>query len=216
MTLQSIGVGHPSLKRSAVDPVERRKQIIKAAVDVFAERGFHRSRVSDIARRAGVAHGLIYHYFASKEDLLHSIFDDNWSLFVKVLEDLRDQRDVPAPERLDRVNQLLLDALGVVPSTIQVMIQEVSRSDRFVHPNNLAAFRRAFHAVEAIVIQGQEDETLKSDLEPTVVAHIIMGALETVCTGFLLGHLRNTEANLTRAKATVAQTLLRGLRNTDG
>jgi AcrR family transcriptional regulator len=217
LTLESIvSEASASPRRSTGDPAERKKQIIHAAVEVFAERGFHRSRVSDIARRAGVAHGLIYHYFDSKEALLRSIFDHNWSLFVKVLEDLRDQPQLPAAEKLEGVAQLLLDAVGVVPRTIQVMIQEVSRSDRFVHPENLSAFRRAFDAVQAIVKEGQRSGELRPDLDPTVVAHMYMGALETVCTGFFLGHIANTEDNLARAKATVARTLLDGLRTSDG
>ena len=69
---------------------DRRKQILQAAVEVFAERGFHKTRVSDIARKADVAYGLIYHYFESKDHVLACVFEENWSIFLKVLRDLRD------------------------------------------------------------------------------------------------------------------------------
>ena len=112
--------------------LDRRKQILKAAVDVFAERGFHRTRVSDIAKKADVAYGLIYHYFDSKDDVLDSVFRDNWSIFLKVLKDLRDDRSKSVVERLGIVIDSLLEALYVAPAVVQVIIQEVSRSDRFV------------------------------------------------------------------------------------
>ena len=55
---------------------DRRRQILDAAVKVFARNGFHRARVGDIAEEAGVAYGLVYHYFSSKEALLETIFRD--------------------------------------------------------------------------------------------------------------------------------------------
>jgi TetR/AcrR family transcriptional regulator, fatty acid metabolism regulator protein len=55
-------------------PVDRRRQILDAAVRVFARQGFHACRVSDIAREAGVAYGLVYHYFDSKDQVLNELF----------------------------------------------------------------------------------------------------------------------------------------------
>jgi AcrR family transcriptional regulator len=52
---------------------ERRKQILQAAIAVFAEKGFDRATIADVARAAGVAEGSIYNYFKSKEDLLIGI-----------------------------------------------------------------------------------------------------------------------------------------------
>jgi len=193
--------------------VERRKQILKAAVETFAEKGFHATRVSDIARRAGVAYGLIYHYFASKDDLLESIFQDNWSIFLKVLEELHADSSLPAVEKLARVAGLLVDALQVVPATMQVIIQEVSRSARFVQPEKLRAFDAAFEAIEAIVAQGQEAGQIDAEIDPRVAAHMFLGALETVCTGVMLGHIDcSTPPASERVKQTIARVLVGGIR----
>src|SRR6186997_1913416 len=81
--------GRPLLKRCAavyaaltlidrsIAQEEKRNQILEAAVRVFASKGYHTSRVGDIAKEAGVAHGLLYHYFSSKEEVLHTVFRDN-------------------------------------------------------------------------------------------------------------------------------------------
>ena len=63
-------------------PVDRRRQILDAAIRVFARQGFHACRVSDIAREAGVAYGLVYHYFNSKDQVLNELFVERWSLLL--------------------------------------------------------------------------------------------------------------------------------------
>ena len=203
----------PSGVRKPGDPPsDRRKQILRAAVEVFAERGFHRTRVSDIAQKAGVAYGLIYHYFDSKDDVLNSVFEENWNVFLKMLRDLRDHPDQPAGEKLGSVAELLLDALEVAPSIIQVIIQEISRSSRFTQSENVTAFHEAFAIVREIIEAGQAAGVLRPSLDPQVAAHMFFGALETVCTGFMLRAITcDTPEELARVKATVNEVILHGL-----
>ncbi|MEQ8273278.1 MAG: helix-turn-helix domain-containing protein [Deltaproteobacteria bacterium] len=205
-------MGRPEKRTQADVAADRKKQILKAAVEVFAERGFHRTRVSDIAKQAGVAYGLIYHYFDSKDDVLNSVFDENWSVFMKVLQDLRDNPDMAAADKLSSVSALLIDALEVAPSIIQVIIQEISRSDRFVHSEKITAFTDAFGVVHAIIEQGQQSGELDATLDPLVGAYTFFGALETVCTGFMLGAIQcNTKEETERVKHTVNRIMLNGM-----
>jgi AcrR family transcriptional regulator len=192
---------------------DRKKQILKAAVEVFAERGFHRTRVSDIAKRAGVAYGLIYHYFDSKDDVLNSLFEENWAVFLKVVKDLVDHPETTAPAKLEAIAALLIDALQVAPSIIQVIIQEISRSDRFIHPKKVAAFNDAFTLVEQIIRAGQAAGTIKDGIQPTVAAYIFFGALETICTGFTLGAIQcSTKEETEKVKDTFRRIVLEGLK----
>lgn len=196
---------------------DRKKQILKAAVEVFAERGFHRTRVSDIAKRAGVAYGLIYHYFDSKDDVLNCVFEENWGVFLKVLRDLEANAELTAGEKLRSIAALLIDALQVAPATIQVIIQEVSRSDRFVHAEKVHAFEGAFSVVRQIIEGGQKKREIRSEVSPQVGAYIFFGALETICTGFMLGHIRcSTPEEAQVVKHTVEQVLLLGLLDPKG
>jgi TetR/AcrR family fatty acid metabolism transcriptional regulator len=191
---------------------DRRKQILRAAIDVFAERGFHRTRVSDVAKKAGVAYGLIYHYFESKDDLLDSVFTENWSVFLKVLQDLRDDESRPVVQRLGIVADSMLEALRLDPALVQVIIQEVSRSDRFVHHEKYDAFQSAFEAVQAIIVQGQATGEVRADINAEVAPFVFFGALETVCTGSTLKLLACESDEQHRAlKQTVRSMLLSGL-----
>ena len=199
-------------RRNADGPADRRRQIQRAAVQVFAERGFHRTRVSDIAKRAGVAYGLIYHYFESKEDVLNSVFTENWSVFLKVVRDIDQDEDTPAGDRLAAIAALLIDALRAQPALIQVIIQEFSRSDRFIQPKKVDAFREGFGVVESIIASGQAKGEIRKAVDPQVGAFIFFGALETICTGFTMNVIAcGTDDEAAKLKRCVEETLLRGL-----
>src|SRR5262245_13245869 len=71
-------MGAPALARRrppSTAPVPKRDAILRAAIDVFAERGFFNAQVADVARAAGIAAGTVYLYFRSKDDLLVSVFE---------------------------------------------------------------------------------------------------------------------------------------------
>ena len=198
--------------KSGADGQDRRKQILRAAIEVFSERGFHRTRVSDIAKRAGVAYGLIYHYFDSKDDVLESVFQENWSVFLKVLRDIEADATTDAGSRLAAIADLLIDALRIEPALIQVIIQEVSRSDRFVHPVKVDAFQEGFRIVQRIIEQGQSKGEIRTTVDAQVGAFIFFGALETICTGFMISVIPcTTDDDATRLKRSVKETILRGM-----
>ena len=83
-------------KQGAVD---KRRMILDAAVSVFAHQGFHHCRVSDVADEAGVAYGLVYHYFRSKDEVLDTLFTERWTLLLQAIADV-DARDLPIREKL--------------------------------------------------------------------------------------------------------------------
>lgn len=200
-------------KKVALDPADRRKQILRAAIEVFAERGFHKTRISDIAKRAKVAYGLIYHYFDSKEHVLSSVFEENWAVFVKVLKDISVDGHKGPAEKLGAVSDLLIGALRHEPALIQVIIQEISRSDRIGLAGKVDAFEEAFKIVRSIIHEGQKKGELSKDLDAQVGTYLFFGALETVCTGFMLKKFTvKNEAEAEALKKSVRRALLDGMR----
>ena len=71
---------------------DKRRLILDAAVRVFARQGFNQCRVSDIADEAGVAYGLVYHYFRSKDEVLDTLFLERWNVLLDVDPRARRQR----------------------------------------------------------------------------------------------------------------------------
>lgn len=196
-------------RRDSKEAARRRAQILRAAIAVFAERGFPKTRVSDIAKKAGVAYGLIYHYFDSKEAVLLSVFDDAWRVFVKALHQIADDGARSAPDKLANAADFLVEALRVEPTVVQVLIQEISRSERFTLPGK----REAFDVIRAIVAEGQARGELQPDVDPQIAAYLYFGALETLASSFITKKFTlTTDAEAEALKRSVRRILLDGLR----
>jgi AcrR family transcriptional regulator len=166
--------------------IERRQEILDAAVRVFARKGFHTCRVGDIAEEAGVAHGLLYHYFVSKDEVLETIFREAWSDLLQAFR-TTEELDEPAPEQLRKLCAILLRTWSHSPELVTVLVREIARSGEL--QNRLEDVREAFQVIERVVARGQERGEFRPDLEPRLTATIVYGALEEILTSWVLGAL---------------------------
>jgi TetR/AcrR family transcriptional regulator, fatty acid metabolism regulator protein len=187
---------------------EKRRLILAAAVRVFARTGYHGSRVGDIAEEAGVAHGLLYHYFASKEEVLATVFRENWS---ELLERFRavEASVEPAPEKLRGIAKILLRTWRNDPALVTVMVREVARTPHL--QAQIDEIGAAFLTIQRIVEQGQAEGDLRRELDPRLVSWVFYGALEELLTGWVLGQLPDGEEEVARAEQTVVEVVCNGL-----
>src|SRR5205814_6170754 len=142
---------------------EKRRQILDAAVRVFARKGFHSSRVGDIAEEAGVAHGLLYHYFSSKDEVLETIFRENWSVLLERIHAV-EQSDEPAREQLRHVAAILLRTWRHEPDVVRVLVREIARSAEV--QERIGELVKPIGAIRRIVERGQESGEFRVDLDP--------------------------------------------------
>jgi len=187
---------------------EKRRLLLDAAVRVFARKGYHTCRVGDIAEEAGVAHGLLYHYFASKEELLETVFRENWSDLLEAVKAVEESGE-PAREQLRQVAAILLRSWRRDPDLVRVLVREVARSPQV--QLRVAEIGEAFEALERIVRRGQEAGEFRSDLDPRLAAVIFYGALEEILTGWVLGQLPDGDDEVARAERTVVELVCGGL-----
>jgi len=187
---------------------EKRKTLLDAAVRVFARAGYHGSRVGDIAEEAGVAHGLLYHYFPSKEEVLQTIFRENWGQLIERFRAV-EAADEPAGEKLEGIAKILLRTWRNDPDLVTVMVREVARSPQL--ESQVVEVREAFAIVQRIVEHGQRDGTFRPDLDARLASWILYGGLEEVLTGWVLGGLPADDAEVERAERTAIDLALRGL-----
>jgi TetR/AcrR family transcriptional regulator, fatty acid metabolism regulator protein len=187
---------------------EKRRQILRAAITVFARSGYHTSRVSDVAKEAGVAYGLVYHYFGSKEDLLETIFRRTWSRMLEAVEEV-ERADAPAREQLAAVARIVLGAWPVDPDLVRVLVREVARSPQL--GREVDEIANAFQALERIVLRGQERGELRTDVDPRLAAWILYGALEEILTGWVFERLPANDDDVGRAERAVVSLLTDGL-----
>lgn len=181
---------------------EKRQQILEAATRVFASRGYHGARVSDIAREAGIAYGLVYHYFRNKDEILDTIFAERWGAFVDVVDGVAEGPQ-PSSEKLRQLAALVLFAYRRRPDWVKVLVFEIQRSSRFSEPEQIEAVGRLFRAVARIVRNGQEAGELRGDLDANLVCLAFIGALETMITSQVLGVMRLPESSQSADDRTV-------------
>jgi TetR/AcrR family fatty acid metabolism transcriptional regulator len=187
---------------------EKRQQILDAAVRVFADLGYHGARVSDIAKDAGVAHGLLYHYFSSKEEVLQTIFRENWGELLQRFRAV-EAADEPAAEKLAGIAKILLRTWRNDPALVTVMVREVARSPQL--QGQVEEVREAFAILERVVREGQRSGEFRVDVDPQLASWILYGGLEEVLTGWVLGGLRDRESDVELAERTAIELALRGL-----
>ncbi len=182
--------------------------ILDAAVRVFANKGYHTSRVGDIAEEAGVAYGLLYHYFKSKEEVLETVFRETWGILLAAVNGVEETGE-PAREQLRKVAAIVLRAWHRQPDLIRVLVMEVTRSPHI--QREIDEIQQAFAALERIVRRGQEDGEFRIDVNPRLGGWIFYGALDELLTGWVLGQLPDSEEDIEEAIAAVVQVVAGGL-----
>ena len=181
---------------------EKRRLILDAAARVFARKGFHTSRVGDIAEEAGVAHGLLYHYFSSKDEVLETIFREHWGVLVDRLQAIEDSGE-PASTQLRHVAALVLRNWKHQPDVIRVLVREIARSPDV--QARIGELVKPIAAVQRIIERGQARGELRADLQPQFAAVAFYGGIEELLSGWVLGQLPDDDASVAAAERTVAQ-----------
>jgi AcrR family transcriptional regulator len=187
---------------------EKRKLILDAAIRVFAEHGYHGARVGDIAEDAGVAHGLLYHYFASKDDVLRTIFTENWGALIARFRAVEASGE-PAPDKLEGIAKILLRTWRNDPALVTVMVREVARSQQL--QDRVDEIREAFAIVQRIIEEGQATGAFRGDVDARLASWLFYGGLEEVLTGWVLGQLPDGEDDVARAEVTAIDIAIGGL-----
>ncbi|HEV2592127.1 MAG TPA: TetR/AcrR family transcriptional regulator [Gaiellaceae bacterium] len=187
---------------------DRRQQILAAAVRVFAERGYESTRVSDIASAAGVAYGLVYHYFDSKDAVLEAVFRESWGRLLSAVANAEATAG-NAPERLALVVKIVLRSWRDDPDLVRLLVREVTRNPHI--QDELDEIGQAFASLERIVAAGQEEGTIRAALDPQLAAWMLYGALEEILTGWVLGRLTDDPETLARAEREVIATVVGGM-----
>jgi TetR/AcrR family fatty acid metabolism transcriptional regulator len=195
---------------SAAASVDKRRVILDAAVRVFARQGFHTCRVSDIADEAGVAYGLVYHYFQSKDEVLDTLFLERWDVMLETIREI-DARPVPAREKLETIASFIVDSYRHDPDLMKVIIVEVTRAANSFGQTHLAKIQEAYGLIGEIVAGAQAGGDFRDDVTAEFAAMAFYGMVEQVLTGWIFGLLPSDDATYERAKRQVIETICDGL-----
>jgi TetR/AcrR family fatty acid metabolism transcriptional regulator len=189
---------------------EKRRVILDAAVRVFARQGFHTCRVSDIADEAGVAYGLVYHYFSSKEQILDTLFLERWDVMLQAIADA-DASGRPPRDKLYAIASFIIDSYRHDPELMKVIIVEVTRAANTFGLTHLEKIRDAYAGIAAIVARAQADGEFRSEITPEFAAQAFYGSVEQVLTGWIFDSTDVGQPEFDHAKSMIVETICSGL-----
>ncbi len=189
---------------------DRRRQILDAAVRVFARQGFHACRVSDIADEAGVAYGLVYHYFRSKDEVMNELFTERWSLLLAAIAEV-DKSDASGREKLDAAAGFIIDSYRHDPELMKVIIVEVTRAANSFGRTHLPEINKAYEAIEKIITDAQRAGAFRADVDPRLASMFFYGGIEQLLSGWVFELISEGEADFERARKTLVDAMCAGL-----
>ena len=187
---------------------DKRRQLLDAAVRVFARKGFHASRVGDIAEEAGVAHGLLYHYFKSKNDVLEAVFHENWNMLQLRIASV-EETDEPAADQLRHVAAIVLRTWLHLPDVVTVVIREFGRSPELAE--RIGELAQPIDAIQRVIERGIGRGEFRKDVDPVFAAAVVYGSIDELLTGWVLGRLPAGEDDVAAAERTLCEVSLLGL-----
>ena len=190
--------------------VDKRRQILDAAVTVFARQGFHATRVSDIADEAGVAYGLVYHYFNSKDQVLNELFLERWSLLLAAIEEA-EKTDASHRDKLGACAGFIFESYRHDPELMKVIIVEVTRAANSFGQTHLEEIRRAYQSIAKIVADGQAAGAFRDDIDPLFASMTFYGAVEQLLSGWIFDVIPTGETDFDQAKDLLVTTICDGL-----
>jgi TetR/AcrR family transcriptional regulator, fatty acid metabolism regulator protein len=179
-------------------------------VRVFARQGFHACRVSDIADEAGVAYGLVYHYFASKDEVLDTLFLERWNVMLELIREV-DARPVPVREKLLAIASFIVESYRHDPDLMKVIIVEVTRAANSFGNTHIDTIRSAYDLIGEIITKAQAEGVFKVEIEARFAAMAFYGVIEQLLTGWIFGLLPQGDEHFERAKSLVVETVCGGL-----
>jgi TetR/AcrR family transcriptional regulator, fatty acid metabolism regulator protein len=203
----SPGGAPVSRAKSAAD---KRRLILDAAVRVFARQGFHACRVSDIADEAGVAYGLVYHYFTSKDEVLNTLFLERWNVMLELIRQV-DEEQIPVREKLEAIASFIVDSYQHDPDLMKVIIVEVTRAANSFGDTHIDTIREAYDLIGGMIADAQDAGLFKSEIDARFAAMAFYGAIEQLLTGWIFGLLPQGPGDFERAKWLVVETVCGGL-----
>jgi AcrR family transcriptional regulator len=194
---------------------EKRRLILDAAVRVFARQGFHACRVADIADEAGVAYGLVYHYFGSKDEVLDTLFLERWNVMLEVIRNV-DAEGLPVREKLTAIASFIVDSYQHDPDLMKVIIVEVTRAANSFGDTHIGTIREAYDLIGGMIAAAQESGQFKPEIDSRFAAMAFYGAIEQLLTGWIFGLLPRSPEDFERAKWLVVETICGGLETRAG
>ncbi|MFN3605079.1 MAG: TetR/AcrR family transcriptional regulator [Leptonema sp. (in: bacteria)] len=189
------------------------KRIFHAAIKVIAEQGYHNTRISDIAQEAGVAYGLVYHYFGSKEKIMYKILDEVTKKFSERIDKI-DSETISTLEKLARISDYMFDTYLASKEVIKLLINEIVKEPKV--DKELLISTRILDRITLIIENGKEKKEIDNFIEPKIFTLVFFGAIQMLLASLVSNYYQSESPNQTikKFKNQIRSMLFRDLKNT--
>ncbi|MBC8234662.1 TetR/AcrR family transcriptional regulator [bacterium] len=194
------------MKRANQSP--KRRQILDAAVKVFAQNGFYNSKVLDIAKEAGVANGTVYLYFPSKDDILISIFEEQMGELIDYME-REIQKEIGSLNKLQKLVSMQMHLIETNSELTELLLVELRQSKKFLRSNATDMMSKYIDMISDILREGIAEGTIDENIDVTIVGTMLFSAVEGLATRWIL---EGASYSLDKATDTVIKVFLNGIR----
>ncbi len=192
------------------DRTDKRAQILDAALAVFSRKGIFASRIADIASEAGIAYGLVYHYFRNKEEILNTIFEERWARVTELLEEAEEAGE-SCREQLEGAVEVFISSYRDRPQVVELLLLEFSRMSKFLEPTHLEQIGRAFAVVTRILENAQKAGEIRSDVPASLLMLVFLGGIQLILQSEAFGGVRLPEGFAARGAETVVDVFWEGV-----
>jgi TetR/AcrR family fatty acid metabolism transcriptional regulator len=186
----------------------KHQKILRAAIEVFASKGYFAARMTDVAKQAEVADGTLYLYFEGKEHLLLSIFDDVLGRFIDRLRNEIGELDDPVA-KLRVMVRLHLETLGRDRALANVLQIETRHSRRFMSLFTRGKLGEYLNLLRGIIEEGQTSGAFRRDISPGLATNVVFGAVDELVMSWVL---TDQAGDLTRHVEPTLEILMQGMK----
>ena len=193
------------------DRTDKRAQILDAALAVFSRKGVFASRIADIASEAGIAYGLVYHYFRNKEEILNTIFEERWARVTELLERAEARGETPR-DQLGGAVDVFISSYRDRPQVVELLLLEFSRMSKFLEPVHLEQIGRAFAVVTRILENGQKAGEIRAEIPASLLMLIFLGGIQLILQSEAFGNVRLPQGFAENGAETVVDVFWEGVK----
>jgi len=194
------------MKRANQSP--KRRQILDAAVKVFAQNGFYNSKVLDIAKEAGVANGTVYLYFPSKDDILISIFEEQMGELIDYME-REIQKESGSLNKLRKLVSMQMHLIETNSELTELLLVELRQSKKFLRSNATDMMSKYIDMISDILKEGIAEGAIDENIDVAIVGTMLFSAVEGLATRWIL---EGASYSLDKAADTVIKVFLNGIK----
>lgn len=198
------------MKDKTTSRTNKRELILHSAIHVIAQRGYYNTRISDIIKHAGIAHGLLYHYFESKEEVLISIFKTSWRQLINDIKEIINDIDDPFA-KLGGIIDYSFDMFKRNPDLMKVLIMDIPRIPEFYSKSNQKLYLNYYETITEVIVNGQKSGTFNPNISAEVTAESILGAIDAIIRQYVYNPDFKKGVSLDQASHQIQEMLSQGI-----